>query len=63
MSVDQLTYLHKIQERALPSCAFDCIWFETGGQDGECLNRRTFICHLHREEVFGHTEGSDKQTP
>ncbi|MFH1137611.1 MAG: hypothetical protein V1816_16200 [Pseudomonadota bacterium] len=61
MSVEQLTYLAQIRERALPSCAFDCIWFETGNHDGECLNRHTFICHFHRDEVFGNADNFEKE--
>ena len=50
--ITRQSLLIKTLEETCPSCAADCMWYEPN-EDHTCTNRRNFICHVHRAEIFG----------
>jgi hypothetical protein len=42
-----------IYPKQVQAGCLDCVWYEQDPEKGECLNRHDFICHKHREDVFG----------
>lgn len=59
MSVRQPLRVTNYPQQVQSGCS-DCIWYEQDPDQGECSNRHDFICHKHREDVFGRNESAEK---
>ncbi|MEW5724520.1 MAG: hypothetical protein AB1896_15525 [Thermodesulfobacteriota bacterium] len=52
MNAAQTSKVKEIRRDEPRCCPEECLWYEPVRENGSCLNRQSFVCQLHRREVF-----------